>query len=743
MGNPLPTTIASGGAASFAVRFSPASGGPKSAVLHIASNDPDENPFELLLEGIGLDPEIFVSQASTHGPGPELVDGVVIGFGECLPDGSGSRMFTIANDGDGDLSGVLVSVSGEHADDFTLQLADLPAAIHGGQWSTIGVTFVPSGEGVRSATLHISSNDGDEGELEFILEGRGIVVPKPFVQDAYMKAATAGGFLFGESIAMSGNTLVSNASYYEEAGEVYSRVVNVFTRASGSWTQQTILTPTLTMEEHLAGGSVAISGDILLVGAPGESDAAGAVYVFTRSGNLWTQEARLVASNPDPGDRFGWSLGVSGETAVIGAYGEASQGSGVNGDPSDNSAPGTGAAYVFSRVGGVWSQQCYLKPKPGGNLGPVSISGETIVAGGPAEDSGAGGVYVFSRNSGVWSQQAYLKGVNTDQDDGFGGSVSLSGDALAIGAHGEASVDTGVNGSGAQSGSGEDSGSAYIFRRSGTAWTQEAYLKPSIYVPGGQFGTVSVEGDTVVVGAQSESSNALGVNGNQFDTSSNESGAAYVFSRSGGIWTQRAYLKASNGSGGDIFGTVVAVSGQTVAVSATHERSGATGINGDQAGMAPNGFGGGAVYLFQASTPGSAIQNWSDFAGLAGVEALPGATPFGDGVPNLLKFAFNLNGRGPDEHVLAASGSSGLPAISLLGSGPDRVFKVEFLRRKGSGLIYTPERSSALETASFAPMTGTPVVTPINDDWDRVVVEEAVDTSVTPRSFGRVKVTQP
>lgn len=659
-------------------------------------------------------------------------------------------MFTVANEGIGDLSGVVVSVTGAHSGDFTLQVADLPVVIHAGQWATIGVTFVPGGEGVRSATLHISSNDADEGELDIALVGSGIVVPPPFVQKAYMKAATSGGFQFGQTIAMSGDTLVSTASYSSDmgAGELITRAVNIFTRSGNSWSQQTVSTPPLS-QEYERGGSGAISGDILLIGAPGESNLAGAVYVFVRNGNQWTQEARLVASNPDPGDLFGITVAISGETAVISAPGEDSQATGVNGDQSDNSAPGTGAVYVFTRVGGVWSQQCYFKPQSGGRLWNATVSGDTIAAGGGSVVDGyAGEVYVFSRNGGVWSQQAFLKGFNTDQDDGFGGSVSLAGDTLAVGALGEAGTSTGVNGAGVQSVDGIDSGAAYIFTRSGTTWTQEAYLKPSTYVPYIQFGNVCVEGDTVVVGALSESSNALGVNGNQTDSSATESGAAYVFSRSGGTWTQRAYLKASNGNSGDIFGTGVAISGQTVVVSASHERSDATGINGNQANdRSPNGIGAGAVYVFTASNPASAIQHWSAFAGLAGADASPAATPFGDGIPNLLKFAFNMNGGGPDvSRLQPGTGFSGLPFVGLAGEGAALMLRVEFVRRKNSGLIYTPKRSNTLAIGSFLPMTGTPVVTPIpftDDQWERVVIEEPADPSVTPRSFVTVEVTVP
>ncbi len=159
-------------------------------------------------------------------------------------------------------------------------------------------------------------------------------------------------------------------------------------------------------------------------------------------------------------------------------------------------------------------------------------------------DSGA--AYVFVRSGGIWTQQAYLKASNTGAGDGFGDSVAVSGDTVVVGASGEDSNATGVDGNQGDN-SASHSGAAYVFIRSGGIWTQQAYLKASNTGADDDFGnSVAVSGDTVVVGAYSEDSNATGVDGNQGDNSASASGAAYVFTRSGGIWTQQAYLKASN-----------------------------------------------------------------------------------------------------------------------------------------------------------------------------------------------------
>jgi hypothetical protein len=173
-------------------------------------------------------------------------------------------------------------------------------------------------------------------------------------------------------------------------------------------------------------------------------------------------------------------VAVSGNPAVVGAYGEASNATGVNGNQNDNTAPGSGAAYVFVR------------------------------------------------NGTNWSQQAYLKASNTDILDSFGDPVAVSGDTVVVGAYGESSNATGVNGNQGDN-SADYAGAAYVFARNGTTWSQRAYLKASNTETYDYFSLVAISGSTVVVGANGEDSSATGVNGNQNNNSALESGAAYVF----------------------------------------------------------------------------------------------------------------------------------------------------------------------------------------------------------------------
>ncbi len=401
--------------------------------------------------------------------------------------------------------------------------------------------------------------------------------------------------------------------------------------SAGPFDQSGYLKASLSGAGDEFGRSVAVSGDTMVVGAPGEASNAtgvdndeadnsipgsGAVYVFTRSAGAWTQQAYLKASNTDiganteSGDRFGRSVAISGDTITVGAPWEDSNATGINNDQADNSTLDSGAVYVFTRSAGAWTQQAYLKASNtdiGDEFGrSVAISGDTITVGAPWEDSEvdnsaplSGAVYVFTRSAAAWSQQAHLKASNTDSGDEFGDSVAITGDTITVGAAFEDSNATGIDGNQADN-SATLSGAVYVFTRSAAAWTQQAYLKASNTDPGDQFGrSVAISDDTITVGAIGEDSNATGIDNNQADNSAPLSGAVYVFTRSGGTWSQQAYLKASNTDSGDEFGDSVAISGDTITVGAPGEDSNATGIDNNQADNSTPFSG--AVYVFTRS----------------------------------------------------------------------------------------------------------------------------------------------
>jgi hypothetical protein len=441
------------------------------------------------------------------------------------------------------------------------------------------------------------------GDLRPVVDSEGSGVN--FVEKDGVTALTYGGLKAWDTTGRSLTTrFVSSGGQLiievDERGATYPVTIDPVA-------QQAYLKASNPGESDEFGTSVAISGDTIVVGAPYEDSGtntinsvpneaapdAGAAYVFVRDGAVWSQQAYLKALNSGTLDGFGTSVSIDGDTIVIGAAYEASNSIGVNSSPNNN-LPDSGAAYVFTRSGVTWSPQAYLKPISVGadQFGiAVGISGDTVVVGARFEDSStvgintlpnelaleAGAAYVFARSGVTWTQQAYLKADNTGADDRFGEAVAISGDTVVIGASIEDSGTTGVNSVPDESVT--DSGAAYVFSRSGAIWSQEAYLKASN--PGGadRFGSsVALSGNTLIVGAFYEDSSTTGVNSLP-NESAIDSGAAYIFTRSGVTWSQQAYLKASNTGSGDFFGITVAVSGNTVAVGASDEDSSSTGMN--------------------------------------------------------------------------------------------------------------------------------------------------------------------
>ena len=387
---------------------------------------------------------------------------------------------------------------------------------------------------------------------------------------------------FGQLVALSGDTAVIGApgNYSGNAGGT----AYVFVRdANGGWNQQAKLTGSDNAAFNGYGNAVSVSGDIAVIGAYLDDDNgenSGAAYVHERDANgAWLPRTKLHAGDGAAGDWFGLAVSVSGDTAIIGA------------SRSDGTGTDSGSVYVFVRdAGGTWSQQARLVANDAGKrtrFGEhISISGNTaVISGSWADHNGdySGAAYVFVRAAnGSWSQQAKLLAADGGGGTSYGDSVAISGDTVIIGAEDD-------------SARGFYSGSAYVYTRAANGvWSQQAKLTARDGAFNDHFGnSVSVSGDTAVVGAYRETNNGA------------DSGSVYVFLRNAsGVWSQQAKLMTRDGSAGDLLGWLsVSVSGNSMVAGA--------------AGNDDNGAESGTAYLYSlpvstADSDGDGIQDWAD-----------------------------------------------------------------------------------------------------------------------------------
>ena len=354
---------------------------------------------------------------------------------------------------------------------------------------------------------------------------------------------------FGNDVAISGDTAVVGAPKMHWSGFTGAGAAYVFTRVGDSWTEQAKLTASDGVVGDRFGWSVAISGETIVVGAMWDDVDAnvdqGSAYVFTRSAGTWSEQGKLTASAGVARDEFGISVAVSGDDVVVGAMSLA----------DDAGVPPQGSAHVFVRSGDRWTEQAELVPSDG-VLGDgfgfgVDIDGNTAVVGAPRGKGGQGSAYVFSRTAGAWTQQKTLHAPDGVADDEFGFWVGLDDDTIVVG-------DPSDDGKGA----------AYVFARKGGDWLQQEKLIASDGTPrdaqhrdGDYFGrSVSVSGDTIIVGAQADDAGPK---------NNDSQGSAYVFERTGTSWREQVHLTAEDGATGDLFGVSVAVSGDTAVVGAS------------------------------------------------------------------------------------------------------------------------------------------------------------------------------
>ncbi len=365
---------------------------------------------------------------------------------------------------------------------------------------------------------------------------------------------------FGYSVAIDGSTALVGAPYNDEHG-TDSGAVYVFENTDMGWIQVDKLISSYASSNDRFGASVSISGTVAVVGAPYDNGSAGVAYVFEDNGSGWVEVARL---SPDGGgagaDHFGIGVSISGSRAIIGVHGD------------DDLGTDSGSAYIFEDTGSSWKQVAKLTAADGA-AGDyfgwnVSISGTTAIVGARLNDdhgSNSGSAYIFEDTGSGWTQVAKL----TDDDgaslDYYGCSVSINGSVAVVGASGD--DDHGTN-----------SGSVFVFEKTGATWEQVAKLGADDAARYDAFGySVAISGNRVIVGASDDDDNGY------------NSGSAYLFENTGSAWEQSGKLTANDGADYDYFGISVSISGTTAFI----------GSYGDDDNVSSSG----SAYLFGPLPP--------------------------------------------------------------------------------------------------------------------------------------------
>jgi hypothetical protein len=387
--------------------------------------------------------------------------------------------------------------------------------------------------------------------------------PLFYTEQAKLTASDgADGDWFGEAVALDGK--------YALVGAPWDGSVYVFKRKGSSWSEQAKLTASDGADGDWFGGAVALDGKYALVGAPWDDDNKGSVYVFKRKGKRWSEPVKIIANDGAQGDRFGTSVALDGDTALVGAYWD------------DDNGYNSGSAYVFEGSGTTWSEQAKLTASDGAagdRFGTsVALDGDTALVGAPWEGGeregnfktyDLGAAYVFVRSGTTWSEQDKLTASDGTSSDDFGISVALDGDTALVGSYGDgdngdsflpdldidwADIDVPpeiYEDNSSYSDYVTHSGSAYVFERRGTNWNQVVKLTASDAAAEDYFGlSVALDKGLAQVGAWTK-------------------GAAYIFD--GTTWSEQAQLTA--GAENDFFGRAVALDGDTTLVGAFNSDS--------------------------------------------------------------------------------------------------------------------------------------------------------------------------
>ena len=397
--------------------------------------------------------------------------------------------------------------------------------------------------------------------LGFILCAAGCREPDPDIVQAesalisvtetkYWPADATKGSQFAGAMAVDGGRLLVG-SRYGYVGSVYTGTAYIFERAGTTWSQKAKLSASDGAKNDNFGWFLDLDGDVAVVGAYNK----GAAYIFERNSTsgVWQQKKKLTDPAGGNSNHFGAGVSTDSSTVVSGAYLKNNM---------------RGVSYVYARAGTSWGQVQELTASDGTSYDQFGVSsdveGNTIVVGAVVDDHkaiDAGSVYVFMRSGTSWSQTQKITADDALIYAQFGWTVRLDGDTLLVGAKQDFNY----------------SGAAYVFSRSGTVWSPQAKLTATVRTKDDDFGhAIDLDGDTAIIGSPWD------------DDRGSASGSAYIYNRSGSAWSLLGKLTASDGDASDFYGEAVAISGINAAV----------GARGDEYTL---GFNAGTLYAYQVS----------------------------------------------------------------------------------------------------------------------------------------------
>lgn len=472
---------------------------------------------------------------------------------------------------------VASSANGQVSNSFTLELTRQPVqsftqtdfikASNTQEFAKFGNGLLVKGNTmvVGSIAEHSGSTGSNGDQFNSDAENSGAVYifereNGEWLQQTYLKPSnTSGAARFGLALALDNDTLVVGAYKESSDGSGVNPTTNaeldrsgaayVFVRNNGQWEEQAFIKAEDPQELYEYGYSAAISGNTMVIGAPGWGFSGpagsgfvvnheGAAYVYTRSNGLWSFHSKLTAPFPLGGDRFGQSVVMDEDTIIISAPFEDSDAQGLNGNQDNDNAESAGAVYIYQKV------------------------------------------------ADEWTLQTFLKSSNNREFDYFGYKLALEGDLLVVTSIGDESNNTADN-----------SGAVYTFSKS-AGWNEAAIIKPNNPTEGLYFGEcVATNGNFMVVGSDVEDGRGSGIDPDYHDSQDINSGAAYLFELQNSQWNQVAYLKASNVQETGRFGWTCSMADDFVAVSAFRENTGGRGVNPSQS-LFETSEDSGAVHIF-------------------------------------------------------------------------------------------------------------------------------------------------